>query len=124
MPNWDNDKVEGLFRKACAGNALAAGMSLDQSNCHLGWEGEPQNLSYTGASLDAEVDTLSGFTQGASRDIGRRTISPIPPHEGERCRSTASERLCVECVFTVLHCRTYAWDSSVKGCVSSQMSAW
>ena len=35
-------------------------------------------------------------------------ISPIPPHGGERWRSTAGESLCVECVFTVLHGGTYA----------------
>lgn len=28
MPNWDNDKVTGLFRKAGAGNAFA-GCQLD-----------------------------------------------------------------------------------------------
>ncbi len=66
--------------------------------CHLGWEGDSQSLSCTGAGLEAGMEMLAAFSQGASRDVGR-----ITPHGVERWRSTVGERLCVECVFTVLH---------------------
>lgn len=42
IPNWDNNKVTGLCRGACAGNALAAGASLDETNCHLVRKGTPK----------------------------------------------------------------------------------
>ena len=66
-------------------------------------KGTPKSLSYTGASLEAEMDMLAGFSQGASRDVGRIPSLLYPPRGGERWRSTVGERLCVECVFTVLH---------------------
>ena len=30
--------------------------------CHLGWEEDSPSLLYTGASLDAELDMLAGFS--------------------------------------------------------------
>ncbi len=96
--NWDNNKVTGLFRKACAGNALAAGASPDETNRHLGWEGDPQSLSYTGASLEAEMDMLAGFSKQGCRE--NHHLSDTPPHGGERWR-TQLVNACVLSVYSL-----------------------
>ena len=45
-------------------------------------KGTPKSLSYTGASLEAEMDMLAGFSQGASRDVGRIPSLLYPPSRG------------------------------------------
>jgi len=69
--------------------------------CHLGWEGDSKSLSYTGASLEAEMDMLAGFSQGASRDVGRITISPITPLTGVKGGEAQLVNACVLSVYSL-----------------------
>ena len=70
-------------------------------------------MSCTGASLEAEMDMFAGFSQGASRDVGRITISPIPPLMGLKggeaqlvnaCVLSAYSHFCTGHICLNLHC--------------------
>ena len=71
IPDWDKDKITGLFRKTCTVNARAAGASSDAVNRHEGWKGDTQSRSYAVASLEAYIDThavLAGYKSQGWRD--------------------------------------------------------
>ena len=54
----------------------------------------------TGASLEAEMDMFAGFSQGASRDVGRITISHIPPLTGLKGGEAQLVNACVLSVYS------------------------
>ena len=108
VPDWDKDKVTGLFRKGCAGNALAAGASSDGVNRHLGWKPDTQAKSYAVANLEPymhEQAVLGGISSQAwrtSHHLLRSTVevdsswcnallpglSEMPPDLAHRTRET------------------------------------
>ena len=47
------------------------------------------------------MDMLAGFSQGASRDVGRITISPIPPLTGGYRREAQLVNACVLSVYSL-----------------------
>ena len=90
----------------------------------MGWEGDSKSLSYTGASLEAEMDMLAGFSQGASSDVGRITISSITPLTRVKGGEAQLVNACVLSVYSLfctgniclrLHCTGLSVYATVIG---------
>ena len=58
-------------------------------------------MSYTAASLEAEMDMLAGLSQGANRDVGRSTISPVTPLTGAKGGEAQLVNACVLSVYSL-----------------------